>query len=163
VDGGVESIYSPRVKLEYTPPTSLPPPFPRTLHVEGACHEPSFAHAMNGTYIGLPLYLASAAFMRHTMNALYSDLKVTLMKVAVNVPPSSSSPRKTTSNSSDGLTEEPQPRQPEKKGQLVREKSVIVRFMVTGNARVGGGESDWEMYVPLCFVFRTYTVRIVVY
>lgn len=30
-----ESIYSPHVRLAYTPPTPLPAPFPKTLHVEG--------------------------------------------------------------------------------------------------------------------------------
>jgi hypothetical protein len=32
----LHSIYSPKVRLSYTPPTALPSPFPRTLHVEGA-------------------------------------------------------------------------------------------------------------------------------
>ncbi|KAF7800161.1 hypothetical protein EIP86_011407 [Pleurotus ostreatoroseus] len=30
-----DSIYSPRVRLSYTPPIPLPAPFPKTLHVEG--------------------------------------------------------------------------------------------------------------------------------
>ena len=29
------SIYSPNIRLEYRPPMPFPPPFPRTLHVEG--------------------------------------------------------------------------------------------------------------------------------
>ena len=29
------SIYSPSIRLEYRPPVPFPPPFPRTLHVEG--------------------------------------------------------------------------------------------------------------------------------
>ena len=29
------SIYSPSIRLEYRPPTPFPPPFPRTVHVEG--------------------------------------------------------------------------------------------------------------------------------
>ena len=33
-NAGVESVYSPQVKLEYTP-SALPTPFPRVLHVEG--------------------------------------------------------------------------------------------------------------------------------
>jgi hypothetical protein len=36
-NGGIEPIYSPKVKLEYTPPVALPAPFPRTLHIEGVC------------------------------------------------------------------------------------------------------------------------------
>ncbi|KAI0746203.1 hypothetical protein C8Q76DRAFT_790490 [Earliella scabrosa] len=51
------SIYSPSIRLEYRPPTPFPPPFARTLHVEG-----------------LPLYLAPSAFMPHTLNALYTAL-----------------------------------------------------------------------------------------
>ncbi|KIM72986.1 hypothetical protein PILCRDRAFT_735030 [Piloderma croceum F 1598] len=31
-----ESIYSPKIRLVYTPPARLPSPFPATLHVEGA-------------------------------------------------------------------------------------------------------------------------------
>jgi hypothetical protein len=30
-----ESIYSPKIRLSYTPPVALPAPFPKTLHVEG--------------------------------------------------------------------------------------------------------------------------------
>ena len=30
-----ESIYSPKIRLSYTPPVALPPPFPKTLHIEG--------------------------------------------------------------------------------------------------------------------------------
>ena len=33
-----ESIYSPYIRLAYTPPLRLPPPFPGTLYVEGTSH-----------------------------------------------------------------------------------------------------------------------------
>lgn len=33
--GSVESIYSPAIRLTYTPPAPLPPPLPRTLALEG--------------------------------------------------------------------------------------------------------------------------------
>ncbi|EKM53144.1 uncharacterized protein PHACADRAFT_197569 [Phanerochaete carnosa HHB-10118-sp] len=64
-DGGAdgESIYGPRIKLTYTPPTPLPAPFPKTLAFEG-----------------LHLYIASSIFVRHTLNALYMDLAVTLRR-----------------------------------------------------------------------------------
>ncbi|KAJ3576829.1 hypothetical protein NP233_g152 [Leucocoprinus birnbaumii] len=127
VDVGVESIYSRQVKLEYTPPTALPAPFPRTFHVEG-----------------LPLYLASASFMRHTMNALYSDLAVTLMKVSFNGPSSPSSKDTVSLQDPPGGLGEVK-RRSEKKRRQSREKSVVVRFMVTGKARVSGGIGEWEV------------------
>jgi hypothetical protein len=35
LDEDVDSIYSPNVRLSYTPPVALPAPFPKTLHIEG--------------------------------------------------------------------------------------------------------------------------------
>ncbi|KAF8443683.1 hypothetical protein L210DRAFT_3089659 [Boletus edulis BED1] len=64
-----ESIYSPVIRLTYTPPVALPPPFPRTLSLEG-----------------LALYMASSVFIRHTMKTLYSDLRVEMRKLAVHTP-----------------------------------------------------------------------------
>lgn len=34
-DPSSTSIYAPNIRLSYSPPTQLPPPFPATLHVEG--------------------------------------------------------------------------------------------------------------------------------
>jgi len=61
-----ESIYASNIRLVYTPPSSLglPGAFPKTLQVEG-----------------LPLYHASAAFIRHTLTALHTDLHVDLCKL----------------------------------------------------------------------------------
>ncbi|EDR06200.1 uncharacterized protein LACBIDRAFT_300437 [Laccaria bicolor S238N-H82] len=120
-DDDAESIYSPFVQSSYTPPVPLPAPFPKVLHVEG-----------------LQLYLACSGFVRHTMNALYSDLSVTLTKVAVNAP----SPPTTKSlggSAEIGTTK--------KKG---REKSLLVRQNVTGIARVSGKPGEWmveSMYI----------------
>ncbi|KAH6867443.1 hypothetical protein BKA70DRAFT_404471 [Coprinopsis sp. MPI-PUGE-AT-0042] len=77
VEEGEEGVYSPNVRLEYTPPVVLPSPFPKTFKVEG-----------------LNLYLASASLIRHAMNALYTDLDLTLVKVSVHTtpPPSSGGP-----------------------------------------------------------------------
>lgn len=36
----VDSIYSPNVRLSYTPPVALPAPFPKTLHIEGTLLNP---------------------------------------------------------------------------------------------------------------------------
>jgi len=115
----IEPLYSPKVKLEYTPPSALPPPFPRTLHIEG-----------------LPLYLASASFMRHTMNALYSDLSVTLLKVSMNVSRKDQTYSDRVGEGSEKKAERPR---------LLREKSLLVRFMVAGKTRVSGSPSEWEV------------------
>jgi hypothetical protein len=88
--------------------------------------------------VGLPLYVASASFLRHTMNALYTDLVMTLVKVSLDAPPSPK--RKDTPSSG----QEPALNQPEKKRPL-REKSLRIRFIATGKARVSGSPSEWEV------------------
>ena len=77
------------------------------------------------------------------MNALYSDLVVTLMKVSFSSKPSS--PGKDIS-STGGLSEELHPLD---KKRHPRERSLLVRFMVTGNSRMSGSVNEWEVYVPL--------------
>ncbi|KAG9037837.1 hypothetical protein FS837_001362 [Tulasnella sp. UAMH 9824] len=62
-------IYSKNLCLTYTPPTALPPPFPRTLRVEG-----------------LSLYQASAMFMRTSLMTLYSDCNVTVIRKNIKSP-----------------------------------------------------------------------------
>ncbi|RDB30677.1 hypothetical protein Hypma_005980 [Hypsizygus marmoreus] len=116
----VEGIYSPRISLSYTPPMALPAPFPTTLHIEG-----------------LPLYMASSAFIRHTLNALYSDLHVSLRKVVVNTPPSPAS--------TSGTSEPPQDSRPQSTKRKSREKSLLVGLAVTGTARVSGHLGEWEV------------------
>ncbi|KAG6895682.1 hypothetical protein C0992_013292 [Termitomyces sp. T32_za158] len=118
-DDDIEGIYSTKVGLSYTPPVALPPPFPATLHVEG-----------------LPLYLASAVFIRHTLNALYVDLKLELKKCVVNTP------RSSTPTPTSWLA---QGQNPNSKIQRGREKSLVVGFCVTGTSRVSGAPGEWEM------------------
>ncbi|KAH0828581.1 hypothetical protein J3R83DRAFT_2852 [Lanmaoa asiatica] len=72
--GSVESIYSPTIRLTYTPPVALPPPFPRSLSLDG-----------------LALYMTSSVFIRHTMKTFYSDLRVEMRKLAVHTPSSTAS------------------------------------------------------------------------
>ncbi|KAF8066906.1 hypothetical protein FPV67DRAFT_1562435 [Lyophyllum atratum] len=117
---GVEVIYSAKIRLSYTPPVALPPPFPTTLHIEG-----------------LPMYLTSAVFIRHTLNALYSDLNVELRKVIVKTP------RSKQSVSGEVTLEEP--KQPSHLAQRGREKSLLVGFCVTGKSRVSGARGQWEV------------------
>lgn len=76
------SIYAPNVRLSYSPPTPLPPPFPATLHVEGVSSsrpDPASSHRL----LGIPLYHASAVFVRHTLATLYSDLRAELRSFSV--------------------------------------------------------------------------------
>ncbi|KAF5381658.1 hypothetical protein D9615_005552 [Tricholomella constricta] len=113
----IEVIYSPKISLSYTPPVALPAPFPTTLHVEG-----------------LPLYLASAVFIRHTLNALYSDLSVDLRKVVVNTPRSSAR--------TIASAEQKPPSQQKRRS---RDKSLLVGFSVTGKSRVSGARGEWEV------------------
>ncbi|RPD52718.1 hypothetical protein L226DRAFT_480340 [Lentinus tigrinus ALCF2SS1-7] len=122
------SIYSPNIRLEYRPPTPFPPPFPRTLHVEG-----------------LPLYLASSSFVRHTLSALYTDLRVELQRVRVHGPRSSSglSPDGATPGA-DTPEEILQPQQ-QGKTRSLREKSLFIGLVVRGINRVSKAEGGWEV------------------
>ncbi|KAF8178497.1 hypothetical protein BJ912DRAFT_856067 [Pholiota molesta] len=100
-----EPIYSSQIRLSYTPPLELPAPFPKTFHIEG-----------------IQLYLASSSFIKHTMNALYSDLNVELTKLTVSPLASSSSKKRQT-----------------------RQKSILIRQNVTGLARVSAKPAEWEI------------------
>lgn len=78
--------------------------------------------------LGLQLYVASSGIIRHTMNALYSDLTVRVAKLVINSPP-------TLCSSSPG------------KRKINRDKSFRVRQIVVGNSRVTGKSNEWEMCV----------------
>ncbi|KAI0354011.1 hypothetical protein OH77DRAFT_533008 [Trametes cingulata] len=119
------SIYSPNIRLVYRPPTPFPPPFPRTLHVEG-----------------LPLYLASSVLLRHTLNALYTDLRVELQRVRVYGPRSSSSSG-LSAGSSSGPEGVSNPQQA--KTRSIREKSLFIGVVVRGINRVSKAEGGWEV------------------
>ncbi|KAI0746402.1 hypothetical protein C8Q80DRAFT_1271302 [Daedaleopsis nitida] len=125
------SIYSPNIRLEYRPPTPFPPPFPRTLHVEG-----------------LPLYLASSSFVRHTLNALYTDLRVELERVRVHGPRSSGtradSPDGPDPQSPDDSPPGPE-RTPQSRTRSIREKSLFVGLTVHGTNRVSKVDGGWQV------------------
>ncbi|KIY50205.1 hypothetical protein FISHEDRAFT_71818 [Fistulina hepatica ATCC 64428] len=115
----LESIYSRNIRLSYTPPTPLPAPFPKTLHVEG-----------------YHLYIASSAFIRHTLNALHSDLRLDLTKFAVNAPESEED--KPDAGQKD--TDHPVQSAPKN-----RSKSLFVAFKVIGQSRVTGNTVEWDV------------------
>ncbi|KAF7305946.1 hypothetical protein HMN09_00749000 [Mycena chlorophos] len=115
----LDSIYSPNIRLSYTPPGNLPPPLPKTLHIEG-----------------ISMYLASSVFVRHTMNAVYSETRVALNKVAVE----------------------------SRGGKKSREKSLVVGLTASGVARVSGAASEWEVnstytFSPLTGLIHIHTVN----
>ncbi|KAK7468367.1 hypothetical protein VKT23_002883 [Stygiomarasmius scandens] len=146
----LESIYSPKVRLSYTPPAQLPAPFPKTLTVEG-----------------IPLYLASSVFIRHTLNALYTDLHVTLHKVVVNTPKSKpgSLPPPVESETGDARTPEEAERDKlglNQKGN--REKSVFIGLRVIGTSRVSGADGQWEVnstysFSPVSGLIHLHTIN----
>ncbi|KIP05879.1 hypothetical protein PHLGIDRAFT_128602 [Phlebiopsis gigantea 11061_1 CR5-6] len=115
-----DGIYSARVRLEYTPPTPLPGPFPQTLRIEG-----------------LHLYTASSIFVRHTLNALYTDLRVALRRVRVH-------------GRRDGSAA---PRQ--KRSRSSREKSVSIGLTVSGLGRVSRAPVEWQVDCTYTFSPQT--------
>jgi hypothetical protein len=159
-----EPIFSPHIRLTYTPPAPLPHPLPEKLTLEGK-----------------RLYLASAAFVRHTLNTLYFDLKVTLIKVAASVPKSRSS----NSIPDDGRARVPSPgsegkeesdpghiQHPEGKqtngrdkrttnSGYKREKSFYIALRVTGTSRVTGAQGQWE--VKSTYTFSPLTAEIILH
>ncbi|KAF9070700.1 hypothetical protein BDP27DRAFT_1323269 [Rhodocollybia butyracea] len=127
-------IFASEISLTYTPPTPLPHPFPRRLVLEGK----SF-------------YLASSVFIRHTLNTLYSDLGVTITKVAVSVP-------KTVSKSAEEAHPTPQPSASRNSG-YTREKSFYIALRVTGKSRVSGTVGQWE--VRSTYTFSPFDAKII--
>lgn len=81
--------------------------------------------------------MASSIFVRHTLNALYSDLIVVPRKFVV-LAPGTSPPSGSAPGSSTPAIER------SKKGKS-REKSLFVGLNVTGTARVSGGPGEWEV------------------
>ncbi|KAL0577550.1 hypothetical protein V5O48_004448 [Marasmius crinis-equi] len=139
-NSNLELLYSPKVRLSYTPPMELPAPFPKTLKIEG-----------------LPLYIASSAFVRHTLNALYSDLQVTIHKVSVNTPKSGNPPY-------DADSPPQTPSMLQQTSKLSREKSLFLGLRVTGTARVSGSLGEWEVnctygFSPITGLILSHTIN----
>lgn len=134
-----ESIYSPKIKLAYTPPLRLPPPFPGTLHVEGmspfTLSIPT-RMVLTLSIAGLPLYMASSVFIRHTLKTLYTDLHLEMKRVHVVGGGNSNLGSSPLGSGPDEDTE--------KTGNK-RDKSLFVGFCVRGKARVSGAENEWDV------------------
>jgi hypothetical protein len=99
---------------------------------------------------GLPLYMASSVFVRHTLKTLYSDLHVELRRVCVQTPKSggsSGASSRVSGLDGDGgdRKEEGQGGEEDKKTSSRREKSLFVGLVVRGTARVSGVVGEWEV------------------
>ncbi|KIJ56345.1 hypothetical protein M422DRAFT_150950 [Sphaerobolus stellatus SS14] len=99
--GGL-GIYAPNIRLVYRPPASalglLATTLPETFQVEG-----------------LPMYHASAAFVRHTLSALNTKLRVVLCKLRLR------GERRT------------------------RKMEIEIRTIVTGETRLSGTQVEWDV------------------
>lgn len=129
-----EPIYSSKIQLFYTPKG-----FERSLHIQGEYTTLSSTGTTptNCVHLGAPLYITSSVFVRHTLNALYSDLRVDLLSVRTTPsPPSSSS----ASPNPLGKT---------------RDRSLSMRIGVSGLARVSGAKSEWEVDYTYDFSLTT--------
>jgi hypothetical protein len=92
---------------------------------------------------GLPLYTASSVFIRHTMNAIYSDLDVEMTKVVVDGSSSA-----LTSSSGVGWKEGVDG---SKERRHRREKSLYIGLRVIGKTRVSGSTGEWDVNSTYAF------------
>lgn len=81
---------------------------------------------------GIPLYMASSVFIRHTLNTLYSDLRVELQRVTWQNTPKhgDSASEQSESDNHSGSK---------------RDKSLFVGLCVRGTSRVSGGLGEWQV------------------
>lgn len=82
---------------------------------------------MSYVHQGAPLYITSSVFVRHTLNALYSDLRVDLLNFRTTPSPPSSSATPSTLLGK------------------ARDRSLSMRIGVSGLARMSGTKSEWEV------------------
>ncbi|OCH84367.1 hypothetical protein OBBRIDRAFT_799151, partial [Obba rivulosa] len=97
---------------------------------------------------GLPLYMASSVFVRHTLNTLYPDLRVTLRRVRVHGPRSGTNGSSLAGGpaSLPGLSDQsPGPEGDARAHRSIREKGLFVELDVSGVARVSGERGVWEV------------------
>lgn len=130
-----EPIYSPKIRLRYHPPPDMAVGWLGGVGVDGVFKFFISIYAKLTEFIGIPLYSASAVFVRHALNALYADLGVELRKVTVHTP-SSSPPESSSRTMQDD---------DEGKKRHRREKSVFIGAKVAGKSRVSGSPGEWEV------------------
>ncbi|KAH9042431.1 hypothetical protein EDB85DRAFT_1885726 [Lactarius pseudohatsudake] len=119
-------IYSPSICLEYAHPTALLAPLPQNFHVKGLSTL-STPRRLAKCGAGLPLYLASAMFVQHTLNAIYTDLGIELCMVRRQSPPHMP------------LQSHP------------RELRVSIGLVVSGQARLTGQPAEWRVHSTYSF------------
>ena len=96
-------------------------------------------------HTGLPLYMASSVFIRHTLKTLYSDLHVELRRVYVIPQAGGGSGASGVGDDAGG--EGTVEREEGKKTPSRRDKSLFVGLVVRGTARVSGAVGEWEVSV----------------
>lgn len=122
-----------------------PPPFLSSYRQAAPTHRPR---------TGLPLYLASSAFVRHTLGALYTDLRVELERVRVHGPRSPGPRADADPQSPDDPPSGPG-RTPQSRTRSTREKSLFVGLTVHGTNRVSKADGGWQVCV-LLLLFRSH-------
>ncbi|TDL26539.1 hypothetical protein BD410DRAFT_783590 [Rickenella mellea] len=143
----ISGIYSRHIKLQYAPPVALPAPFPRTLVVDG--------HA---------LYIASSAFIRHTLNALYTDISVEIRKFEVRrLGPGSSNDHNNGHTSNPSHRTDTDLRLGDVRNMDKRQKDVVVGIGVIGWSRLSGVRAEWDTtstytFSPLSGLIHIHTV-----
>jgi hypothetical protein len=94
---------------------------------------------------GISLYVTSASFVRHGLNALYSDLKLSLTKLVVKTPPKPINASGSDSTCSEKEREPTSPHGKKRQSKISREKRVEVGFVVSGISRVTKSPGEWEV------------------
>ncbi|KAI5886547.1 uncharacterized protein SCHCODRAFT_02641973 [Schizophyllum commune H4-8] len=125
-DEDIESIYSPNVRLSYTP---------KAEHVSALLPK-------NLTIEGYSFYLASSVLLRRGLSTMYHDLHVELTKMRVTTGGSKPHP--------DIPTPPPLAADSASKRKS-REKSLYMLMKVQGIARVSGNLADWEVATTYTF------------
>jgi hypothetical protein len=107
------------------------------------------------------LYIASSTFVRHTLKALYTDLRVEIIKFVVQTHGSGRPPPGFFTGATDGhdfatvlaypgrelndLSGQVEPKHGERKRRISRDKSLLLGLKVVGTARVTGAAIQWEV------------------